>query len=57
MNRYTRYTCSDGFCGADDCTKCGSEWWPEEEPEEEEEEEETTCSLINWAGSTHDITY
>lgn len=34
-----RYRCSDGFCGAMDCTRCRPFNWRRDEPEENEEEE------------------
>jgi len=60
MTKHRKYfSCSDGFCGADDCPRCRG-YEPEDEEElepEEQEEDNTTCSIIGWAGSTHPITY
>ena len=55
-----QYRCSDGFCGADDCTRCHPEWQgyePEDDDGPEYERDDESCSVINWVGSTHAITY
>ena len=52
------YRCKDGFCGADDCSRCHPEWVTNNESEEDDDEEYGEVNdLVGWIGSTHPITY
>ena len=52
------YRCKDGFCGADDCSRCHPEWVPNNESEEDDDEEYGEVNdLVGWIGSTHPVTY
>ena len=45
-----QYRCSDGFCGADDCTRCHPEW----QGYEPEDDDQDAVSVVGWGGSTTD---
>ena len=54
-----KYRCSDGLCGADDCSRCHPEWQDDDDDDDgpEYERDDESCSVINWVGSTHALTY